>query len=98
MELDILRHTGCKWSKIIFPGFKGYIKPSERGSAVKDAFLSAEKFHNESANRSLRVSQSPSVEHTTISRFISDTEPEGLRKKTTPFSNEVLQQMASSDS
>lgn len=27
MELDILRHTGCKWSKIIFPGFKGNIKP-----------------------------------------------------------------------
>ena len=45
MELDILRHTGCKWSKIIFPGYKGYIKPSERGSAAKDqGFLSAEKF------------------------------------------------------
>ena len=23
MELDILHHTGCKWSKIIYPGFKG---------------------------------------------------------------------------
>jgi hypothetical protein len=23
MELDILKHTGCKWSKIIYPGYKG---------------------------------------------------------------------------
>ena len=23
MEIDILNHTGCKWSKIIYPGFKG---------------------------------------------------------------------------
>lgn len=27
MELDILRHTGCKWSRIIYVGFKGYIRP-----------------------------------------------------------------------
>jgi hypothetical protein len=27
MEMDILRTTGCKWSKIIYPGFKGYLKP-----------------------------------------------------------------------
>jgi hypothetical protein len=62
MELDILRHTGCKWSRIIFPGFKGYIKPAERGSAAKDSFLSAEKFHQDSASRNLRLSQSPSME------------------------------------
>ena len=27
MEIDILRHTGCKWSRIIYPGFKGSQKP-----------------------------------------------------------------------
>lgn len=62
MELDILRHTGCKWSKIIFPGFKGYIKPSDRGSASKDIFMSAEKFKFESDTRNARLSQSPSME------------------------------------
>lgn len=30
MEMDILKTTGCKWSKIIFPGFKGYLKPHEK--------------------------------------------------------------------
>jgi len=30
MEMDILRTTGCKWSKIIFPGFKGYLKPQDK--------------------------------------------------------------------
>jgi hypothetical protein len=30
MELDILRTTGCKWSKIIYPGFKGYLKPQDK--------------------------------------------------------------------
>lgn len=29
MEIDILNHTGCKWSKILYPGYKGsYIRPS----------------------------------------------------------------------
>ena len=27
MEIDIINHTGCKWSKIIYPGFRGYLKP-----------------------------------------------------------------------
>ena len=27
MELDILRTTGCKWSKIIYPGYKGVSRP-----------------------------------------------------------------------
>lgn len=27
MEIDILNHTGCKWSKILYPGYKGYVKP-----------------------------------------------------------------------
>lgn len=26
MEIDILNHTGCKWSPIIFPGFQGQFK------------------------------------------------------------------------
>ena len=23
MEIDILNHTGCKWSKTLYPGFRG---------------------------------------------------------------------------
>ena len=30
MEQDILRATGCVWSRIIFPGFKGYTNPLEK--------------------------------------------------------------------
>ena len=30
MEIDILRTTGCTWSKIIYPGFKGYLKPQDK--------------------------------------------------------------------
>ena len=26
MEIDIINHTGCKWSPIIFPGFQGQFK------------------------------------------------------------------------
>ena len=40
MELDILRHTGCKWGKIIYPGFKGYIRPQDK----HDLFRSAERY------------------------------------------------------
>lgn len=29
MEIDILNHTGCRWSKILYPGFKGYVKPQD---------------------------------------------------------------------
>lgn len=36
MELDILKHTGCRWSKIIFPGYKG--------SRFPESFMSADKF------------------------------------------------------
>ena len=42
MEVDILRSTGCKWSKILYPGFKGYIKPQDK----TDKFNSAEKYSN----------------------------------------------------
>ena len=38
MELDILQNTGCKWSRIIYPGFRGH------KSAYQGNFLSAEKF------------------------------------------------------
>ena len=79
MELDILRNTGCKWSRIIYPGFKGYIKPSDRGSAVKDAFLSAERFHQDSERRALKGSQSPMMETQTVSKFNADLENDGLR-------------------
>jgi len=42
MEVDILRSTGCKWSKILYPGFKGYVKPQDK----TDKFNSAEKYSN----------------------------------------------------
>jgi hypothetical protein len=44
MEIDILRHTGCKWSRIIFPGFKGNSKPfSDR----LELYRVADKFERE---------------------------------------------------
>jgi len=30
MEKEILRETGCKWSRIIYPGFKGYLSPFQK--------------------------------------------------------------------
>ena len=33
MEIDILNTTGCKWSKTLYPGFKGYVKPQDIGRA-----------------------------------------------------------------
>lgn len=30
MEIDILRTTGAKWSKIIYSGYRGYIKPQDK--------------------------------------------------------------------
>lgn len=38
MELDILQTTGCKWSKIIYPGFKG-VRPSHH----RESYMSAER-------------------------------------------------------
>ena len=46
MELDILRHTGYKWSKIIYPGFKGNVKPFLDKAEL---FRSADKFEREGA-------------------------------------------------
>ena len=37
MELDILNHTGCRWSRVIFPGFRGVLKSDKlRRSENKD--------------------------------------------------------------
>lgn len=30
MEIDIMNHTGCRWSRVIYPGFKGYLKPQDK--------------------------------------------------------------------
>ena len=30
MESDILKATGCVWSRIIYSGFKGYTNPLEK--------------------------------------------------------------------
>ena len=35
MEIDILNHTGCRWSRIIYPGFRGYIKPQDKQEMLK---------------------------------------------------------------
>lgn len=37
MEQDILATTGCRWSKIIYPGYKG-VRPS-----VRESFISVER-------------------------------------------------------
>lgn len=37
MELDIMKYTGCKWSKIIYPGYKGTARFHEN-------YMSAERF------------------------------------------------------
>ena len=39
MEIDIMNHTGCRWSRIIFPGFKGYLKPQDKHDMHKSAGL-----------------------------------------------------------
>ena len=38
MELDILHHTGCKWSRIIYPGYKG--NKSEKQAKDNDTPIS----------------------------------------------------------
>lgn len=50
MELDILRHTGCTWSKIIYPGFKGNSKPfADQFELMK----SADKFEKDGIQQPL---------------------------------------------
>jgi hypothetical protein len=39
MEMDIIRTTGCRWSKIIYPGFKGYIKPQDKESMYRSPIV-----------------------------------------------------------
>jgi hypothetical protein len=46
MEIDILNNTGCQWSKIIYPGFKGNPKPF---LDQYELFRSADKFEREGA-------------------------------------------------
>jgi hypothetical protein len=35
MEQDILRNTGCVWSRILFPGFKGNVNSFEKQDIQK---------------------------------------------------------------
>lgn len=37
--MDILRTTGCRWSKIIYPGFKGYLKPQDKDQMYKSPIV-----------------------------------------------------------
>jgi hypothetical protein len=58
MELDILKCTGCRWSKIIYPGYKGVRLPQQDSSI----FLSAEKLMRDAVIRhssQQNLSQSP---------------------------------------
>lgn len=54
MEMDILRHTGCQWSHILYPGFKGYIRPQDK---IDNLFKSPAEGIDK------RQSQSPSSNH-----------------------------------
>lgn len=56
MEMDILRHTGCQWSLILYPGFKGYIKPQDK---IDHLFRSPA----ENLDVKNRLSQSPNSNH-----------------------------------
>lgn len=46
MEIDILNHTGCKWSRVIYPGFKGRadVYKSVERSSVNNNSSSAYNF------------------------------------------------------
>jgi len=68
MELDILRHTGCQWSKIIYPGFRGNTKPFLDKAEL---FKSADKFEKDGIlNPSSLLMMSPGpLKNTFMSSF-----------------------------
>lgn len=58
MELDILYTTGCKWSKVIYPGYKGVRLPYADGGLtadqlIKDAFTRSNRVHGASPSQHL---------------------------------------------
>ena len=56
MEIDILNHTGCKWSPIIYPGFLGQFK-------IKDADYIGIANDKEQINKNLNMSASILLNH-----------------------------------
>jgi hypothetical protein len=90
MELDILQNTGCKWSRIIYPGFRGH------KSAYLPNFLSAEKFKLDCEARG--ASYSPGKVMTFQNNFVQERNSSmQLRghnstqtQKQAPFQNEAL--------
>lgn len=66
MELDILAHTGCRWSKIIFPGYRG-VRPNYR-----ESFISAEKLIQDCHIRNgseFRFSLQTPTQHNVLSSY-----------------------------
>jgi hypothetical protein len=57
MELDILYTSGCKWSKIIYPGYKGVRLPYAEGG------LSADQLIKEAFTKSNRVQAASPSQH-----------------------------------
>lgn len=91
MELDILQNTGCKWSRIIYPGFRGH------RSAYQGAFLSAEKFKLDCEARG--ASYSPGKVMTFQNTFAQESRTSAMQlrghnstqaQKQAPFQNEAL--------
>ena len=72
MEIDILTCTGCKWSKIIYSGFKGNPKPFlDR----HELFRSADKFEREGAHNpsgSLMLSPALHLNGTYMNSFTAE--------------------------
>lgn len=66
MELDILNSTGCRWSRVIYPGYKGPKIETERPTELKE--LSVEK--SKSSNFMNNLSQSNLK--TPISKFTNE--------------------------
>lgn len=70
MELDILNTTGCKWSRIIYPGYKGPRIETEKIIERIDESQETSHFFN-------NISQSNLL--TPVSKFNNDQNIDGLR-------------------
>ena len=99
MEIDILRTTGCKWSKVIYPGFKGYLKPHEKQEIYKatDQYEMDASLLVENKDVSAALSPKSIKEDSLISSFTKEfskiVDGSGLRnckEETNPFQNEAI--------
>jgi hypothetical protein len=46
MEIDILNHTGCKWSPVIYPGYKGSFKINEFNEKLRISKKNEDEYFN----------------------------------------------------